>query len=134
MADRRVGEGESEGLRDQLSRAAGDQRLADINATPLRRWEFAGLHIQAELVATGTGVALLPASIAQGQAGVTAVRLAPRMQRTILALTRPTTQDDPAITACLQAAEQALSGGHREVASRATHSKGSAGQRHPRLP
>ncbi|MFF4694983.1 LysR family transcriptional regulator [Streptomyces chattanoogensis] len=93
----------------QLSRAAGDQRLAAINASPVRRWEFAGLHVLALLVATGAGVALLPAGIAHGQAGVTGVLLAPRMQRTILALTRPTTHADPAIAACLHVIREALS-------------------------
>lgn len=96
----------------QLSRAAGDQRLTAINAAPLRRWEFEGLHILAALVATGAGVAFLPAGIAQAQAGVTGLRLAPPMQRTILALTRATSQEDPAINACLHAAQQALSSQH----------------------
>lgn len=89
--------------------AAGDQRLAAVNAAPLRRWEFGGLHILAALVATGAGIAFLPTGIAQDQAGVTGLRLVPRMQRNILALTRTTTQEDPAITACLHAAQQALS-------------------------
>ncbi|MEV8593609.1 LysR family transcriptional regulator [Streptomyces sp. NPDC052012] len=93
----------------QLSRAAGDRYLTAIDATPPRRWEFEGLHILAALVATGAGVAFLPAGLAQEQPGVAGLRLAPRMQRTILALTRTTTQEDPAITACLHAAQQALS-------------------------
>jgi DNA-binding transcriptional LysR family regulator len=94
----------------QLSRSAGDQRLAAINAVPLRRWEFQGFHTLAALVATGAGVALLPIGIAQDQAGVVAVRLVPRMWRDILVLTRVTAQDDPAVTACLHAAQQALGG------------------------
>ncbi|MFE7075238.1 LysR family transcriptional regulator [Streptomyces sp. NPDC057620] len=93
----------------QLSRAAGDRYLSTVDATPPRRWEFEGLHILAALVATGAGVAFLPAGLAQEQAGVTALRLAARMQRTILALTRTTTREDPAITACLHTAQQALS-------------------------
>ncbi|PWI12280.1 LysR family transcriptional regulator [Streptomyces sp. NWU339] len=96
----------------QLSRAAGDRYLTAINATPPRRWEFEGLHILAALVATGAGVAFLPAGLAHEQAGVAGLRLAPRMQRTILALTRTTTQEDPAITACLHAAQRALSSRH----------------------
>jgi DNA-binding transcriptional LysR family regulator len=96
----------------QLSRAAGDQRLTAINAVPLRRWEFEGLHILAALVATGVGVAFLPAGIAQAQAGVAGLRLTPPMQRTILALTRATAQEDPAIAACLHAAQRALSSRH----------------------
>ncbi|MDT0269843.1 LysR family transcriptional regulator [Streptomyces sp. DSM 44915] len=91
----------------QLSRAAGDQRLAAAQADPPRRWEFQGLHILATLVATGAGVALLPAGIARDQPGVTGLRLAPRMGRDILALTRTTTRQDPAIAACLRAAQRA---------------------------
>ncbi|TFE52270.1 LysR family transcriptional regulator [Streptomyces sp. ICN441] len=96
----------------QLSRAAGDQRLTSVGAVPPRRWEFEGLHVLAALVAAGAGVAFLPAGIAREQAGVTGLRPVPRMQRTILALTRTTTREDPAIAACLQAAKQALGSGH----------------------
>ncbi|WP_311137701.1 substrate-binding domain-containing protein [Streptomyces sp. I6] len=95
----------------QLSRAAGDQRLTSVNAVPPRRWEFEGLHVLAALVAAGAGVAFLPAGIAREQAGVTGLRTAPRMQRTILALTRTTTREDPAVTACLHAVRQALGSG-----------------------
>ncbi|MFG3547797.1 LysR family transcriptional regulator [Streptomyces sp. NPDC047725] len=94
----------------QPSRAAGDRYLTAIDATPPRRWEFEGLHILAALVATGAGVAFLPAGLAREQAGVTGLRPAPRMRRTVLALTRTTTGEDPAVTACLDAARQALGG------------------------
>lgn len=93
-----------------LSRAAGDQRLTALNAVPPRRWEFEGLHTLAALVATGAGVAFLPTSVTEAQAGVTGLRLAPVMRRTILALTRVTAREDPAVSACLRAAQQALSG------------------------
>ncbi|MFE3603569.1 LysR family transcriptional regulator [Streptomyces sp. NPDC059142] len=97
----------------QLSRAAGDRYLTGIDATPPRRWEFEGLHILAALVAGGAGVALLPAGLVQEQAGVAGVRPVPRMERTILALTRTTTREDPAVAACLHAARQALGSRHR---------------------
>ena len=92
-----------------LSRSAGDQRLAAINATPIRRWEFEGLHVLAALATAHAGVALLPASIAHDQPGITTLQLSPRMHRNILALTRTTTRDNPAIATCLHAAQQALS-------------------------
>ena len=92
----------------QLSRSAGDQRLAAVNATPHRRWEFEGLEVLAALAAARAGVALLPASVVSGQAGIAALPLSPRMHRDILALTRTTTRQDPAIGACLQTAREAL--------------------------
>ncbi|TDC25638.1 LysR family transcriptional regulator [Streptomyces sp. 8K308] len=95
----------------QLSRAAGDRRLAAAGATPERRWEFEGLHILAALVAAGAGVALLPLGVAADQAGVAWLPLVPAMRRHVLALTRTTTRDDPAVAACLEAVRQAL--GHR---------------------
>ena len=92
----------------QLSRAAGDRRLAAIGAVPGQRWEFQGLQVLAALVATGAGQALLPDGIARSQPGVTALRLVPRMHRTVLALTRTTAWEDPAVAACLRAAREAL--------------------------
>ncbi|GFH37626.1 LysR family transcriptional regulator [Streptomyces pacificus] len=95
----------------QLSRAAGDRHLASVDATPSRRWEFEGLHVLAALVAADAGVAFLPAGMAEEQPGVTGLRTAPRMRRTLLALTRSTTRDDPAVAVCLRAARQALGDG-----------------------
>src|SRR5436189_55921 len=42
----------------QVSRIAGDERLAAIGVRPQRRWEFEGLYVLARLVATGSGIAL----------------------------------------------------------------------------
>ncbi|MFD5318598.1 LysR family transcriptional regulator [Streptomyces sp. NPDC127098] len=92
----------------QLSRAAGDLRLAAADAVPRQRWEFEGLHVLAALVASGAGVAFLPAGVARDQPGVAWLPLVPRMRRHVLALTRTTTRDDPAVAACLQAVRQAL--------------------------
>lgn len=92
----------------QPSRAAGDLRLAAADAVPGQRWEFEGLHVLAALVASGAGVALLPAGVARDQPGVGRLPLVPRMRRHVLALTRTTTRDDPAVAACLQAVRQAL--------------------------
>ncbi|MFG2865967.1 LysR family transcriptional regulator [Streptomyces sioyaensis] len=92
----------------RLSRTAGDKRLADVNATPGRRWEFEGLHVLAALVATGAGSAFLPVGVVHDQPGITGMHLAPRMHRDILALNRTTTQEDPAIATCLGAAREAI--------------------------
>ncbi|MFE6685633.1 LysR family transcriptional regulator [Streptomyces sp. NPDC057743] len=92
----------------QLSRTAGDLRLASVDADPARRWEFEGLHVLAALVATGAGIAFLPDDVARAQPGLAALPLAPRMHRTILALTRPTTREDPVIAACLGAVQEAM--------------------------
>ncbi|MFE6098256.1 LysR family transcriptional regulator [Streptomyces massasporeus] len=94
----------------RLSRMAGDERLAAADAVPLRRWEFEGLHVQAAVVATGAGLALLPAELAGEHAAIRALPLSPRMHRTILALTRGTAREDPAVSACLHAARLALGG------------------------
>jgi DNA-binding transcriptional LysR family regulator len=93
-----------------LSRTAGDQRLTAVDAVPLRRWEFEGLHVIAALVAAGAGVAFLPAGVADGQPGVTGLPLVPGMHRDILALTRSAAREDPAIDACLRAARRSLTG------------------------
>lgn len=94
-----------------LSRAAGDQRLAAVDAVPLRRWEFEGLHVLAALVAAGAGVAFLPVGVVREQRGVTGLPLVPRMYRDILALNRDAAGEDPAVTACLHAARQSLTVG-----------------------
>ncbi|MFD6287729.1 LysR family transcriptional regulator [Streptomyces sp. NPDC060205] len=94
----------------RLSRLAGDERLAAADASPLRRWEFEGLHVQAAVVATGAGLALLPAELAAEHATIKALPLSPRMHRSIQALTRRTASEDPAINACLHAARRALDG------------------------
>lgn len=93
-----------------LSRRGGDHRLAAAGAVPAHRWQFEGLHILAELVAAGTGVALLPIGAAD-RPGIRALRLSPRMHRDILTLARATSRDDPALGACLAAVRQALNGG-----------------------
>ncbi|HEY3866758.1 MAG TPA: LysR family transcriptional regulator [Actinocrinis sp.] len=90
-----------------LSRRGGDHRLAAAGAVPEHRWQFEGLHILAELVAAGTGVALLPVGAAD-RSGIRLLRLSPRMHRDILTLARATARDDPAIDACLAAVRRAL--------------------------
>ncbi|MGW1819205.1 LysR family transcriptional regulator [Streptomyces sp. NPDC002125] len=95
----------------QLSREAGDRRLTAAGAAPVRRWEFEGLHILAALVAEGAGAALLPEGVVRDRPGVTALPLSPPMRRTLLALTRTTTREDPATAACLRAVHEALGTG-----------------------
>ena len=90
------------------SRTAGDRRLVEADARPGRRWEFEGLGIQADLVAAGSGIALLPAGVVDRHAGVVGLPLRPRMHRHVLALHRRTRQDDPALAACLAAVVEAL--------------------------
>jgi DNA-binding transcriptional LysR family regulator len=92
----------------QISRLAGDARLKEAGAMPLRRWEFEGLYVLARLVAVGAGVALLPSSIAAYERNVAALPLQPRMYRHVRLLTRATTQDDPAVAACIKAIQQGL--------------------------
>ncbi|HEY7044586.1 MAG TPA: LysR family transcriptional regulator [Nocardioidaceae bacterium] len=92
----------------QVSRLAGDARLTAIGATPSRRWQFDGLYVLARLVAVGSGIALLPSSIAAYERKVAAIPLRPPMYRYVRILTRSTTQDDPAIAACVKAVRQAL--------------------------
>jgi DNA-binding transcriptional LysR family regulator len=92
----------------QVSRLAGDVRLAKAGAVPLRRWEFEGLYVLARLVAVGAGVALLPSSTAAYERNVAAIPLQPRMYRHVRLLTRATTQDDPATSACIKAIQQGL--------------------------
>jgi len=92
----------------QLSRIATDERLASAGADPVQRWEFEGLHVLGALVATNSGVALLPTSIAEEQDDVVGLPLAPRMYRRILAVTRSTIAHDPAIETCLTAARKAF--------------------------
>ena len=62
----------------------------------------------ARLVAVGSGIALLPASIAAYEESVAALPLRPRMVRSVHVLTRSTLQQDPAIASCLDAVRQAL--------------------------
>ena len=92
----------------ELSRSAGDDRLAAIAARPRRRWQFEGLHVLASLVAADAGVALLPSRVAETQPGVTTRPLKPRMYRQVMALTRSSVRQDPAVRACLGAAQQAF--------------------------
>lgn len=92
----------------QVSRIAGDARLADIGAEPSRRWEFDGLYVLARLVAVGSGIALLPSSIAAYEQSVAALPLRPQMVRYVHILRRSTMQQDPAIASCVDAVCQAL--------------------------
>jgi DNA-binding transcriptional LysR family regulator len=92
----------------QLSRAAGDERLAEAEAHPSHRWEFEGLTVLARLVGTGSGVALLPEGIAGEEPGVVGLPLRPRMYRYVHILTRSTTLQDPAVARCVAAVRDAL--------------------------
>ena len=92
----------------QLSRTAGDARLAAFGALPHRRWEFEGLEVLAALVAADAGVALLPVSTVRAQPGVAALALSPRMHRRIITLTRATMRPDPVISACQHAVAAAV--------------------------
>lgn len=87
------------------SRTAGDRRLADLGAVPRRRWEFEGLTTIADLVADGSGCALLPRSIADAQPGdrLRSIALTPRMVRHTQALIRTSTLPAPAVALCLDA-------------------------------
>ena len=86
------------------SRAAGDARLAAVQATPRRRWEFEGLITIAELVAAGAGCALLPRTVAETQpAGtVEAVPLTPRLVRHGVADTRTSRAPAPSLALCIR--------------------------------
>jgi molybdate transport repressor ModE-like protein len=92
----------------QVSRLAGDARLADLGATPFRRWEFDGLYVLARLVAVGSGITLLPSSVAAYERHVAGIPLQPRMYRYVRVLTRTSSHGDPKIDACLKAIRQGL--------------------------
>ena len=98
----------------QVSRTAGDDRLAEIGVRPSRRWEFEGLYVLARLVAVGSGIALLPASVAAYEPSLVTLPLRPSMYRYVHVLTRSTTQDDPAIVSCLDAVREALAPRRRQ--------------------
>ena len=92
----------------QVSRLAGDARLADLGVTPGRRWEFDGLYVLARLVAVGSGITLLPSSVAAYERRVAGIPLQPRMYRYVRVLTRTSSRGDPKIDACLEAIRQGL--------------------------
>jgi DNA-binding transcriptional LysR family regulator len=92
------------------SRVAGDRRLDDVGTSPRSRWEFEGLGTVAELVASGTGCALLPESVANTQLrnGLHALRLSPAMSRRLSLLTRTSTRTSPTVAACVAAISDQL--------------------------
>ena len=92
------------------SRAAGDQRLAAVQATPRRRWEFEGLITIAELVAAGAGCALLPQTVADTQPRGTlrTVPLSPRMVRHCGAHSRTSRAPAPSLALCVTTIRQHL--------------------------
>jgi molybdate transport repressor ModE-like protein len=92
----------------QVSRVAGDARLAELGVTPIRRWEFDGLFVLARLVAVGSGIALLPSSVAAYERHVAGIPLQPRMYRYVRVLTRASSHGDPKIDACLRAIRTGL--------------------------
>ena len=94
------------GGRDDLAVYAGGPGLAQWPATsgwarrrrhPRRRWEFEGLRTIAELVADGSGCALLPETVAATQppGRLHALRLTPSMNRHVHLLTRASTGASP---------------------------------------
>lgn len=87
------------------SRTAGDRRLDDVGAVPLRLWEFEGLATLAELVAGGAGCAFLPASVvnAQPPGQISSIELAPRWRRHVYGISRTSAAASPAIGRCLDA-------------------------------
>ena len=89
----------------QPSRVAGDERLGETAVTPRRRWEFEGLRTIAELVADGSGCALLPETVAMTQPRdrLYPLRLTPSLNRHVHLLTRASTTPSPAIAACVEA-------------------------------
>ncbi len=95
-----------------LSRRAGDRRLAAAGAEPARRWEFEGLVTIAQLVAEGTGCALLPETIARAQPAERLHRrpLAPAMVRRIGTLTRTSAGTNPTHALCLAAIAEHVTG------------------------
>ncbi|AMM19323.1 hypothetical protein AX769_03235 [Frondihabitans sp. PAMC 28766] len=99
------------------SREAADAFLSKLAADPRRRWEFEGLDVLAAVVATGAGIALLPETIARSNPDIVALDVKPGIDRSIIGLTRTTSQRDPAISACLQAARQAVNAQDRALAA-----------------
>lgn len=89
----------------QGSRTAGDERLGEAAVTPRRRWEFEGLRTIAELVADGSGCALLPETVARTQPAdrLFGLRLTPSLTRHVHLLTRASTTSSPAVAACVTA-------------------------------
>jgi DNA-binding transcriptional LysR family regulator len=89
----------------QGSRVAGDERLGEASATPRRRWEFEGLRTIAELVADGSGCALLPETVAMTQPPdrLHGLRLTPSMNRHVHLLTRASTATSPTIAVSVDA-------------------------------
>ncbi|TDQ01477.1 LysR family transcriptional regulator [Labedaea rhizosphaerae] len=85
---------------DQPSRVATDRVLAREGIEPVLRWEFEGLATIAELVANGTGAAVLP-----GLALLTAdpPRIRVRGARRIDALVRTASRTRPAVAVTLEA-------------------------------
>lgn len=92
----------------QQSRTAGDIRLETAGVRPRRRWEFQGTGVLAALVAADAGVAFLPATVVANLPALTGLTLRPRMQRRVVALTRTSRQEDPALASCLVAVARAL--------------------------
>jgi DNA-binding transcriptional LysR family regulator len=91
--------------RGQGSRLAGDERLREAAVSPRRRWEFEGLRTIAELVADGSGCALLPETVAMTQPAdhLHVLRLTPVMTRHVHLLTRASTTASPTVAACVTA-------------------------------
>ncbi|MFD9734710.1 LysR family transcriptional regulator [Umezawaea sp. NPDC059074] len=85
---------------DQPSRAATDSALTAAGITPVTRWEFEGLATIADLVAAGTGAALLPA-LAMSHRDLPTTPLKPPRHRRIDALTRTGSARLPGVVAVL---------------------------------
>jgi DNA-binding transcriptional LysR family regulator len=98
------------------SRTAADDWLTRLSVEPRRRWEFEGLDVLAAVVATGAGIALLPETIARSNPDIVSLELKPDIHRSIVGLTRTTSQRDPAISACLAVARAAVNAQDRALA------------------
>lgn len=98
------------------SRHAADDLLARLATEPRRRWEFEGLDVLAAVVATRAGIALLPETIARSNPDIVSLDLKPDIYRSIVGITRTTSQRDPAISACLAVARRAVNAQDRALA------------------
>ncbi|TWE10489.1 LysR family transcriptional regulator [Rudaeicoccus suwonensis] len=91
------------------SRIAGDHFLEQLQAEPLRRWEFEGLLTIADLVSAEAGVALLPELVTRAHQERLGRTTLPRpMNRRLTAVTRHTAQQQPAITAAISSIRHSL--------------------------
>lgn len=90
------------------SRMAGDRRLDAAGIDPHPRWEFEGMQVLAALVAADAGLTFLPTTVIDAQPGIAGLPVRPRLNRRLVAFTRRSKLQDPALAACLETARAAL--------------------------